>query len=95
MGERHECVVRDDGDKRTSGGTNPIASECRKAEVSNTGATILADQDVGLDKRTSDMRQCNLEITTHSFQISVDHLEVVHIPQALCDVDELNTSAKG
>ena len=36
----------------------------------------------------------NLKITTHPFQVSVDHLEAVHILQAFRDINELKMSAK-
>ena len=32
---------------------------------------------------------------TYPFQISMDHLEVMHILQALCNINELDVSAKG
>ena len=36
-----------------------------------------------------------LKVSTHPFQISVEHLEVMHILQTLCDINKLDVSAKG
>ena len=55
----------------------------------------MANQNVGLRRQTLEVHQYDLEITTHPFQVSMDHLEVMHILQALCNINELDMSAKG
>ena len=35
-----------------------------------------------------------VKISTYPFQIPMDHVEVMHIFQAFCDIDELSKSVK-
>jgi len=74
------------------------ASDSREAEVGNVGPPVLVDQYVRLRNRWSGSKYGGISFEkkkneTYPFQISVDHAEVVHILQAICNTGQLNSAS--
>jgi len=71
-------------------------SDGRETEVSDASSPGLVDQYVRLRRLTGcKYRDIRFERRSYPFQISMDNTEIVHILQAICDVDQLNgTSAR-
>ena len=68
------------------------AGDGRETEVSDAGPPLLIDQDVRLHRwlgckwgEISFERQ-----ETYSFQVSMDHAEIMHVFQAICNAGQLN-----
>jgi len=68
------------------------AGDGRETEVGDAGPPLLVDQDIRLHRwlgcKWEDMPFERRE--TYSFQVSVDHAEVMHVLQAIRDVGQLN-----
>ena len=71
------------------------ASDGRETEVGDASSPVLVDQYVRLRRLTGcKYGDISFEKKSYPFQISVDNAEIMHIPQAIRDVDQLNgTSA--
>jgi len=68
------------------------ASDGRESEVGDTGSPVLVDQDVCLRRWFGcKCRGTSFERNeTYSFQISVDHAEVMHVFQTISNAGQLN-----
>ena len=73
------------------------AGDGGESEVGNAGSPILVDQDIRLHRwlgfECEDIHLDNNE--TYSFQISVDHTEIVHVLQAIRNAGQLDGASVG
>jgi len=68
------------------------AGDSCKAEVGDTGSSVLVDENVGLRSSVRGVQRSDLR-NTYPLQIPMDDTEVVHILQAIRNINQLDNES--